>query len=98
MIHIIWMIEARPDRLEEFKQAYGSGGTWVSLFLKGEGYLETVLLRDAEHANRFLVIDRWRDLPAFESFKQRYLTEYNELDRRCEELTLQETKIGIFHS
>jgi quinol monooxygenase YgiN len=56
------------------------------------------LLPDLETEDRFLVIDRWRDLTSFESFKKRHQTEYDELDRQCEALTIKETRIGIFKS
>jgi quinol monooxygenase YgiN len=56
------------------------------------------LLRDSQRPNRFLVLDKWRDLASFESFKRHYQAAYDELDRQCEELTLVETKIGTFSS
>jgi quinol monooxygenase YgiN len=98
MIEIVWVMQAAPDRLADFESAYNSNGRWVQLFRQAEGYLATDLLPDLETANRFLVIDRWRDLASFESFKKRYQTAYDELDRQCEFLTLNETRIGIFSS
>lgn len=98
MIQILWIIEYKPDRLPEFENAYGVNGRWAQLFRMAEGYIETCLKRDIENTNRFLVIDHWRDLESFESFKRRYQSAYDELDHHCEELTLVETKIGIFSS
>ncbi len=98
MIQIAWVIEAQPDRLLEFQKAYGVNGDWVQLFRRAEGYIETALMRDTENANRFLIIDRWRDLSSFDSFKRRYQAAYNELDHQCEEITLLETKVGTFDS
>jgi quinol monooxygenase YgiN len=91
-------MEARPDRLADFRNAYGESGDWNQLFRKAEGYIETSLLIDAEKPNRFLVIDRWQDLASFESFKRRHESAYNELDLQSEQLTLVETKIGTFKS
>jgi heme-degrading monooxygenase HmoA len=91
-------MEARPDRVADFLSAYGESGSWSQLFRRAEGYIETSLLPDAENANRFLVIDRWRGLGSFESFKQRHESAYNELDLQCEQLTGVETKIGVFTS
>jgi quinol monooxygenase YgiN len=98
VIHIVWIFEALPDRLADFEKAYGVNGQWVQLFRRGEGYVETDLLRDSQRPNRFLVLDKWRDLASFESFKRHYQAAYDELDRQCEELTLVETKIGAFSS
>ena len=84
MVQIVWVFEARPDRLPEFENVYGIDGTWAKLFRTAEGYIDTVLLRDLEKANRFLVIDRWRNLASFESFKRRQAAAYDELDRQCE--------------
>jgi quinol monooxygenase YgiN len=98
VIQIVWVFEALPDRLADFEKAYGVNGQWVQLFRRGEGYVETDLLRDSETPNRFLVFDKWRDLASFESFRRQYQAAYDELDRQCEELTLVETKIGMFSS
>ena len=98
MVQIVWVFEVRPDRVPEFENVYGVHGSWAELFRMAEGYIETSLLRDTENANRFLVIDRWRILSSFESFKERYAAAYDDLDRQCEELSIVETKIGIFDS
>jgi heme-degrading monooxygenase HmoA len=98
VIHILWMIESKADRLSDFEDAYGMNGRWVQLFRKAEGYVETALMRDTANAKRFLVVDRWRDLESFEAFKRQHRTEYDDLDRSCEELTLNEKEIGIFNS
>jgi quinol monooxygenase YgiN len=98
VIQIVWIFETLPDRLADFEKAYGVNGQWVQLFRRGEGYVETDLLRDSETPNRFLVFDKWRDLASFESFRRQYQAAYDELDRQCEELTLVETKIGMFSS
>ena len=98
MWFIVWVFEARPDRLPEFENIYGAQGSWAKLFRTAEGYIDTALLRDLEKANRFLVIDRWRNRKSFDSFKQRHAEAYDELDRQCQELTLGESKIGIFDS
>lgn len=98
MVQIVWVFEARPERLPEFENVYGADGSWAELFRTAEGYIDSALLRDLEKANRFLVIDLWHNLASFESFKQRHAEAYDELDRQCEELTLVESKIGIFNS
>jgi quinol monooxygenase YgiN len=98
VVQIVWVFEARPDRLPEFEDIYGVDGSWAKLFCTAEGYIDTALFRDLEKANRFLVIDRWSNRKSFESFKQRHAAAYDALDRQCEELTLVESKIGIFDS
>jgi heme-degrading monooxygenase HmoA len=98
VVQIVWVFEARPDRLPEFENVYGVDGNWAKLFRTAEGYIDTALLRDLEKANHFLVIDRWHNRESFDSFKQHHAAAYDELDRQCEELTLVESKIGIFDS
>jgi quinol monooxygenase YgiN len=98
VIEIVWVMQAAPDRLADFEKVYSPSGRWVQLFRQAEGYISTGLLPDLETEDRFLVIDRWRDLTSFESFKKRHQTEYDELDRQCEALTIKETRIGIFKS
>jgi quinol monooxygenase YgiN len=96
LIEIVWVMQAAPGRLVEFELAYGPNGEWVQLFRQADGHISTDLLPDLETANRFLVIDRWRDLMSFQSFKKRCQKAYDDLDRQCEALTLNETRVGIF--
>jgi quinol monooxygenase YgiN len=98
LIDIMWIMQAAPDRIKEFHDAYNPGGLWVQLFRRAEGYISTDLRPDLETENRFLVIDRWHDLATFHSFKKEHQAAYDKLDRQCEALTLKETKIGIFLS
>ena len=51
----------RPGREAEFEERYGPDGDWVRLFRRGEGYGETVLLRDLAAPGRYVVTDTWRD-------------------------------------
>lgn len=98
MLHIVWQFHARPNRLTEFETHYGGGGSWAQLFRKGSGFKGTVCLRDHKEPTRFVVIDIWESAAAFAHFKQRFGTEYAELDKRCEELTLVEEPLGQFES
>jgi heme-degrading monooxygenase HmoA len=96
MLHIVWEFHARPERRAEFVEHYGANGSWAKLFRRAPGYRETALAQDHTDPSRFLVVDIWDDLAAFESFKSKFLSDYQELDRRCEDLTILETRIGNF--
>ena len=96
MIHIVWEFQVKPERRGEFESHYGSEGTWVSLFRKGEGYRESILLHDREAPERYVTIDVWSDSESFRAFRERHAREYEEIDRRCEALTNQERSLGVF--
>jgi len=96
MLVIAWEFRVRPERLSEFLSAYAPGADWDLLFRRGEGYLSTELLRDERDETRFLTIDRWDSREARDRFRLRFREEYEALDRRCEDFTLEETPIGDF--
>jgi len=96
MLHIVWEFRVKDGRRREFEEQYGSAGTWAAFFRKGRGYRETRLLRDQEDASRYLTIDVWTDLESYRSFSDENAEEYRTIDRRCEELTEEERRLGCF--
>lgn len=92
----VWEFRIRPDQGAEFERAYGSDGDWVRLFRRAEGYVGTMLLRDAVDGQRYLTIDRWRSEGEYKEFLRRYGVEYAELDARCAGLTVNERSLGTF--
>jgi heme-degrading monooxygenase HmoA len=93
---IVWEFETEVRSQREFERLYGPAGVWVQLFRQAEGYVDTELLRDAEHPGRYFTIDRWETRDAFDVFKQRFPAEYEATDRECAALTVRETLLGRF--
>ena len=89
---ILWRFRARPGREAEFEAAYGDNGTWVRLFRSGAGYLGTELMRGTN--GTYLTIDRWITEDAYRAFKDAQAVRFEELDTRCEALTIEEALIG----
>ena len=61
-------------------------------------YRGTILLRDSAAPNRYLLWDCWDDPLSFDRFKHDHGADYAALDKQCEELTEEETKLGMFES
>ena len=87
MYIIVWEYQVRPKHLPDFEKIYANDGAWAKLFNKNEGYLGTELLRDETDTHRFLTIDRWVSVDAFNEFKTNWQTEYDALDAQCEGMT-----------
>src|SRR5207249_9366255 len=98
VLHIVWEFRVREERRREFEEHYGSAGTWADFFRGGRGYRETRLLRDREDPNRYLTIDVWTDLESQRVFSETNAAAYRAIDRRCEELTLDERCLGYFET
>ena len=92
---ILWEFRARPGSEAAFEAAYGPEGDWARLFRRAPGYLGTELLR-APEKGRYVTIDRWVSSEEFEAFRELYRPEYEDLDRRCADLTIEETPLGKF--
>ncbi|MDQ3793351.1 MAG: antibiotic biosynthesis monooxygenase [Actinomycetota bacterium] len=94
MYEIFWEYEVHPGQAAAFESLYGADGEWASLFREAEGYVETLLFRDADRPTRYLTIDRWRSRAAFDAFIEAAGPAYAALDRRGDALTLRERRLG----
>jgi heme-degrading monooxygenase HmoA len=96
MIALVFRYEVREP--EEFERVYGPQGEWAQFFGDGRGYIGTELLRDVEEPGRYLVIDRWESVEAYNAF----LAEHNdEYVRRSDESRfhyVQELRFGTFEN
>lgn len=93
---VVWEFHVPADNREAFERAYGSEGPWVDLFEEAEGFLGTWLLRDKEHAGKYLSHDRWTSREAYEAFKVKYADRYQTMDDEMDGLATRETYIGTF--
>lgn len=91
-----WAFDVSAQGRAEFERHYGPQGTWVTLFRRAEGYVDTLLLRDLETAGRYLTIDRWQSEAAYRSFRVAFADEYAQLDLACEGFTRSEQSLGNF--
>lgn len=96
MLHIYWEFHCKPDKQEEFERHYSGTGAWAEFFQRDAAYRKTILLRDRTNDTRYLTIDIWETLAAYEAFKQKYSEEYSALDKQFEALTESETFLGYF--
>ena len=92
----LWGFIVEPEHVDEFERQYGPQGSWVELFRRAPGYLQTLLLRDSTDSRRFVTIDRWESPEAYRRFRSAFSAQYTDLDRRCERLTVRETLLGNF--
>ena len=92
----IWEFMVKAGKEAEFVEHYGPDGTWVKLFKHAPGFVESLLLKDRNHEQRYFTVDRWQSAAAYQAFRSRFADSYAELDRACEGLTTSEKEIGCF--
>jgi heme-degrading monooxygenase HmoA len=83
---------------KEFERVYGAEGEWAQFFRQGDGYIGTELLRDLDEPERYLVIDRWSSIDAYNAFVSENQVEYL---RRSDEARIyyeQELRFGAFEN
>ena len=90
----IWEYAVRPECVGAFEEAYGPEGHWVELFRRATGYLRTELHRDVQVAHRYVTIDYWESMEAWQAFRTEYSTEFEALDVRCEAFTTEERELA----
>jgi len=91
-----WEYVVRAGKEVEFLAAYGPEGAWVQLFRGSPGYLRTELHRDRGNGSRYVTLDYWDSAEAWSRFRRDRSREFEELDERCEHLTVTEREIGRF--
>ena len=96
MIALVFRYEVRDP--EAFADAYGPEGEWAQFFRQGQGYVGTELLHDVEEPDRYLVIDRWESIEAYNAFLAAHQAAYL---RRADESQfhyVQELRFGTFEN
>jgi len=78
------------------KKAYGPEGEWARLFRRDKRYLGTRLLSEVGAEPVYVTMDCWESREAYEEFQERWVAEYAAVDKKCQELTAKERKIGEF--
>ena len=83
----VWEYQVKPEADASFREHYRSEGHWVLVFRRAAGYMGTELDQDRKEPRRYLTIDHWESLEAFERFRQRFAADFEAMDRRCEAFT-----------
>ena len=94
----LWEFHVLPGFEEQFERVYGSGGDWAQLFRKGEGYIRTELYRDLKNRRRYVTVDVWESELSHREFLEGHADEYRAMDKRCEEMTKEETPLGQYET
>ena len=96
MIALVFRYEGRDPA--SFEQVYGSEGDWAQFFRRGHGYIGTELLRDVDEPDRYLVIDRWESIEAYNEFIAEHQVEYLRRSDESRFYYLAELRFGAFEN
>jgi heme-degrading monooxygenase HmoA len=96
MTAIVWEFEVPAEHAAEFEQRYGPSGEWAQLFRRDAAFHGTTLLHDRNNPEKYLTIDQWDDLEAYEAFRAQYGVQYQEIDKRTKGLTRSEWRLAVF--
>ena len=91
----VFLYEVDNDGRDAFEAVYGPDGDWARFFAAGDGYRGTELLRSGE---RYLLIDRWSSLEAYERFLAEHADEYARRNRDATRLWRREEDVGRFET
>ncbi|MFL5928671.1 MAG: antibiotic biosynthesis monooxygenase family protein [Gaiellaceae bacterium] len=96
MIALVFRYDVRDA--ETFEEVYGPDGEWAKFFRRGAGFIGTELLRDVEEPGRYLVVDRWESIDAYNEFLSVNQKEYLERSDESRMYYLQELRFGSFEN
>ena len=93
----VWTYRVDPAQRQAFEEAYGPNGVWNRFFSQSPGYIRTDLLADAADPDRFSTIDYFKDANARAELVAAQKDEFDAIDQRWENATIEETFIGMFN-
>jgi hypothetical protein len=96
MFLILWEFEVKPGCEQSFESAYGPDGTWMRLFRRDSGYLDTLLLKHPTRPQIYFTLDFWHSELAFDSFLEANREDYQALDRLTEHFTSRQEHLGSY--
>jgi heme-degrading monooxygenase HmoA len=96
MIALVFRYDARDP--EDFERGYGPDGEWAQFFRQGAGYIGTELLRDLDEPDRYVVIDRWESIDAYNAFLAEHQAEYLRRSDESRFYSIQELRFGTFET
>jgi heme-degrading monooxygenase HmoA len=96
MIALVFRYDVRDA--ESFEVVYGPNGEWAQFFRQGAGYIGTELLHDLDEPDRYIVIDRWESIDAYNAFLADHRAEYLERSDESRLHYLQELRFGTFEN
>jgi heme-degrading monooxygenase HmoA len=83
---------------DTFEDVYGPNGEWAKFFRQGAGFIGTELLRDVDEPDRYVVIDRWESIDAYNAFIAENQKEYLERSDESRMYYRQELRFGTFEN
>jgi hypothetical protein len=92
----VWSYVVRLECSPAFRIAYGPDGDWVRFFQRDSEYIRTSFLGDLDDPMRFMTIDFWTSREACISFRERFGSEFEALDKSFGQLTVEEVHLGDF--
>jgi heme-degrading monooxygenase HmoA len=96
VIALVFRYDVRDT--ETFEEVYGPDGEWAKFFRQGAGFIGTELLRDVDERDRYIVVDRWESIDAYNVFIAENQTEYLERSDESRMYYVQELRFGTFEN
>ena len=94
----LWEYVVKDEAVATFRRIYGPEGDWARLFSRSDDYLRTELYQDVDEPTRFITCDFWISRAARDAFRLQFREDFDRLDHRCEELTVEERCLGDFNA
>ena len=96
MIAIMWQIDVKHGREDEFEELYGVEGEWTALNRQTRSYLGTSFLRDQNRSSRYIVIEYWSEMLVYEQHRASRSEAIVSLEERSRALVDSVEPLGIF--
>ena len=96
MIAVVWQVEIRTGRAEEFEELYGASGEWTKLSRRSRSFLGSSFLRDLASETRYMIVEYWSEMVVYEKHLAEFGREVKKLEDRRQELVERVYPLGVF--
>jgi heme-degrading monooxygenase HmoA len=97
MYYLVWEYEVSKQSQEKFEEAFTRSGGWFKFFEPCDDFLGHELIKNSENGT-YLLIDKWMDKKAYDTFVKSNKSEYDSLNETSKPLYDSEKLIGTYET
>lgn len=97
MYYLVWEYEVNKPAQGKFEEAYSRTGEWFKFFEPCDDFLGHELVKNTKDES-YILIDKWMDKKAYESFLKSNQLEYESLNESSRPLYDSEKLVGTYQT
>lgn len=98
MIALVWILEIRPGKSEEFERFYGADGERTALSRRSRSFLGSSFLKDLASETRYMLVEYWGEMVVYEKHVADLERPIELLQRERDQFVERVDALGVFNA